>query len=549
MTRRLLALVAAGALSTSAALVGAGARPTFFPDDPLRQDPETQDASGVRQWTVNDAYDFIENSFLDPGDRRAVRAQNVNTLDEVPDSSWFTNRLGTRVMTADEVETGPIVGTGPAPGTWTIVEGKNEGITPGLTMTDTRGDQYFIKFDPPSNPEMATGAEVISTQFFHALGYHVPENYIAVLHPGDLRIDPTATIKGTNGKTRPFDRNDLDAVLAKGARNADGTYRVVASKALPGSALGPFRYHGTRPDDPNDIYPHEHRRELRGLRVFAAWLNHDDSRSINTLDTLVERDGRRIVRHHLIDFASTLGSGSTAAQKPRAGNEYIWEARPTFITVLTLGLYVRPWIKVKYPDFPAIGRIEAGYFTPERWKPEYPNSAFDNMRADDAFWAARLMTSFDDDLIAGAVKSGHYSDPEAESYLAQVLVTRKHKILQHWLNGVLPLVDFELSPEGLLTFTNVAVDVEAAQPAQEYRVRWFAFDNRTGTATPVGDEAASPMLSAQAPATLLGNGSAYVMAELRGTHATHTGWAMPLKVYFRHEASNEWQLVGLERQP
>ena len=145
---------------------------------------------------------------------------------------------------------------------------------------------------------------------------------------------------------------------------------MVASKALSGTPLGPFRYYGTRPDDPNDIYDHEHRRELRGLRVFAAWLNHDDSRSVNTLDTLVEHEGRRIVRHHLIDFASTLGSGSTAAQKPRAGNEYIWEARPTFITMLTFGLYVRPWIKVQYPDLPSIGRIEAAYFAPERWKPD-----------------------------------------------------------------------------------------------------------------------------------------------------------------------------------
>ena len=463
MTRRLLALLAAGAVSSAAILV-AGSGSKFFPDDPLRQDPETQDASEVREWDITDTYDFVENSFLGPGDQRDVRAQNVNTLDEVPDSSWFTNRLGSRVMTADEVETGPIVGTGPGPGSWTIVAGKNEGITPGLTMVDEKSDLYFVKFDPPSNPEMATGAEVISTQFFHALGYHVPENYIAVLHPADLRIDPAATIKDTNGKTRAFDRRDLEAVLAKAARNADGSYRIVASKGLPGKPLGPFRYHGTRPDDPNDLYPHEHLRELRGLRVFAAWLNHDDSRSINTLDTLVERDGRRIVRHHLIDFASTLGSGSTAAQKPRAGNEYIWEARPTFVTMLTLGFYVRPWLKVKYPEFPAIGRIEASFFTPERWKPEYPNSAFDNMRADDAFWAARLMTAFDDDLIAGAVKSGRYGDPEAESYLAQVLITRKHKILQHWLNGVLPLVDFELSPEGVLTFANVAVDIKAAEP-------------------------------------------------------------------------------------
>jgi len=195
MRHRLLAAIALCVVSSGAAALVAGGGPKFFPDDPLTQDPETQDASGVRKWVINEAYDFIENSFLDPGEHRDIRALNVNTLDEVPDSSWFTNRLGTRVMTAEEVETGPIVGTGPAPGTWTIIEGKNEGITPGLTMVDSRGDLYYVKFDPPSNPEMATGAEVISTQFFHALGYHVPENYIAVLHPADLRIDEAATIK------------------------------------------------------------------------------------------------------------------------------------------------------------------------------------------------------------------------------------------------------------------------------------------------------------------------------------------------------------------
>jgi hypothetical protein len=110
-------------------------------------------------------------------------------------------------------------------------------------------------------------------------------------------------------------------------------------------------------------------------------------------------------------------------------------------------------------------------------------------------------------------------------------------------------VEFELSPEGVLTFTNIAVDVKAAQPATEYRMRWFAFDNQTGTATPVGDEAASPDLSAKAPAALLGKHPDLVMAELRGTHPQHAGWATPLKAYFRRQPSNEWQLVGVERQP
>jgi len=45
-------------------------------------------------------------------------ALNVNTLGEVPDSSWFTNRLGRYDMTIDEVVRGPNQVEGPAPGIW-----------------------------------------------------------------------------------------------------------------------------------------------------------------------------------------------------------------------------------------------------------------------------------------------------------------------------------------------------------------------------------------------------------------------------------------------
>jgi hypothetical protein len=81
------ALLAAGAGSAN------GRR--FYDDDPIAREPESQDASGVAEWDIELLVDFLINLFARPGDKqRDVRAGNVNTVDEVPDSSWFTNRIG-----------------------------------------------------------------------------------------------------------------------------------------------------------------------------------------------------------------------------------------------------------------------------------------------------------------------------------------------------------------------------------------------------------------------------------------------------------------------
>ncbi len=438
------------AIASGLALSAAGQK--FYRDDPIWRDPETQNASSVKSIKISQQYDFAENTFLKAGDRTNRRAVNVNTVDEVPDSSWFENRIGREPWDIDRIVRGPDRGTGPAPGTWTVTDVKTEGITPGLTIKDSKGDVYFVKFDPPSNPEMASGAEVISTKLFHAFGYHVPENYIATFRREDLVIAPGMTVDDEDGRPRAMDNEQLDDVLKKGARREDGSFRVLASKAIPGKPVGHFKYYGTRPDDPNDIYPHEHRRELRGMVVFAAWLNHDDSRSINSHDTLQQENGRAIVRHYLLDFGSTLGSGSTQAQTTRAGNEFIWEARPTFVTMLTLGFYVRPWVKVKYPDLPAVGRIESTYFRPETWKPEYPNPAFLNARPEDYFWGARILSRIPDGAVKGAVETAKFSDPRATEYLGEVLLERKAKVLRSWLNATNPVVDLQLHGFGCAVF-------------------------------------------------------------------------------------------------
>ncbi|MDQ3421274.1 MAG: hypothetical protein M3541_21305, partial [Acidobacteriota bacterium] len=200
-------------LGLGTVLPGAGQK--FYRDDPLWRDPETQDASAAKPVATSQQYDFIENTFLDAGDDDGRRAVNLNTVDQVPDSSWFTNRIGRDRWTTEQLVRGPNVEGGPAPGPWTIVGAKSEGITPGLTIRDSAGDTYFIKFDPPGNPEMASGAEVISTKFFYAFGYHTPENYLATLRRDSLVIGDSAVVADADGKRHAIEERDLDSLFEK----------------------------------------------------------------------------------------------------------------------------------------------------------------------------------------------------------------------------------------------------------------------------------------------------------------------------------------------
>lgn len=542
------AFSAVAAITLGSALMAGAAGQKFYRDDPIWTDPETQDGSGVKRIRASHQFDFVENTFLGAGDKTNRRAVNVNTVDEVPDSSWFTNRIGRERWPAERIVRGPDTGAGPAAGPWTVIEAKSEGITPGLTVKDSTGETFFIKFDPPSNAEMASGAEVISTKFLYAFGYHTPENYIAILQPYSLTIRPGTKITDDDGTERNMEPRDLRDLLKKGARRPDGAYRVLASRGIPHAPIGTFRYYGTRPDDPNDIHPHEHRRELRGMVVFAAWLNHDDSRSINTHDVLVTQGNRAVVRHYLLDFGSTLGSGSTQAQTTRAGNEFLWEARPTLVTMLTLGFYVRPWLKVKYPELPAIGRIESSYFQPELWKPEYPNPAFSNARPEDQFWAARIVAALSDDAIRGVVSTAQYTDPRATQYLTQTLLERRTKVLMAWLNVTNPVVNVAMSPSGALTFNNAAQDAGVAKAAEHYTLAWSRFDNATATHAAAGAEERVTTTSGQAPRELLTSGADYIAVTIRAFDSNRPAWRHPLVAYFRR-AGDAWALVGLERNP
>ena len=525
--------------------VSRGAAPLFYPDDPILTDEDTLfDASGAREIPASVYYDFIENTFLTPGDNRAVRALNINTVDEVPDSSWFTNRLGHRSLSLGELTRGPNRVDRVSIDGWPVVEGKGEGSTPGWRVADPDGQIYQIEFDDQRFPERMSGAEVIGTLFYHAIGYHVVETYLVEVDPARIVLAPDATVVD-EGVVRSFVRLDVEDVLDRAARLPSGNYRAIASRFAEGDSLGPFRYHGTRPDDPNDIVLHEHRRELRGNRVFASWLNHVDSRGINSLDMLVGPEDGRHVRHYLFDFGSIIGGGPGVAGQPRAGHEYILDWGKGFKTLASLGLYRRPWLRVRYPDTaPSVGRFEAESFDPLAWRPEYPNPAFRNLLLDDAYRAARIVSRFSDDEIRAVVGTARYSDPTATSHVAETLIARRDAIARLWLNELNPIHHPRLDRQGLLTFDNDAVVAGVATEPTDYVLTWYRVDNATGEHTQVGDEIWTTGPKGRIPAPL--RQDEYVAVLIRGIHPVMTGWLRAARVHFRRLVEG-WETVGIER--
>ena len=547
-TSRLLGAFA-GAVTMAAAgtMLTSAASPKFYPDDPVWIEHDTQDASAIKPLEVDLFVDLASNLVSGRQASAARRAANINTVDEVPDSSWFTNRLGYRPMTAADIATGPDTTAGPADGAWTVTSSKSDGITPGFTVKDKTGERWFLKFDPPGYRGMATGTEVVVTKLMWALGYNVPENHIAYLRREQLVVGEGATFTPPGRKARAMKGNDIDNLLKAANRETDGSYRVVASRALPGKPVGRVRFVDTRPDDPNDLVPHQDRRELRAYGVFAAWLNHVDAKAINSLDVLVAENGRSFIRHYLIDFGSALGSGGVAPADYWAGSEYMVQPRDVARQMATFGFSVPKWRTTPFYEARAMGRLprRSADFNPEEWKPRVPNQAFLHARADDKFWAARKLTALSTDMIRAAVRAGEFGDPAVEAFLVRALVERRDIIGRTYLTAVNPITAPALDETGVLTFMNAAVEADFARVPRAYQAAWSTFDNTTREAQQFNETSAAGT-QLPAPVDLPRTNGSFVKIEVNAMGTTCASWRKPVSVYFRLDQDG-WKLVGFER--
>jgi hypothetical protein len=547
MHTKTLALVSLISITALAGFVSVSATgPRFYRDDPIPRVPEPHDASGAAPSYLDLLYELTYNSFALPKQNPSgLRAQNVNTIDEVPDSSWFTNRIGTKALTIDEIVRGPNAGLPPDPSRWVIWRQKTSGTHAGITAKDAKGETWFLEFDPDYYPNAATAAAVMGTKFFWALGYNQVESFVTTFDPKRVEIDPDALFTRPNGKRTPITRADIKKVLEHAPRRPDGTYRAFAGRLIPGKIIGRYRYQGTRPDDPNDLVPHEQRRELRALGVFGAWTNVTDFKAENTVDTIVTENGHAIVKHYLQDVGSSFGM-SNDLYTWDVSWEHFYDGHAMAKRLLSFGFALSPWQTVKYTEGPEIGKFEGDRFDPRTWRGHTPNAAIMEMREDDAFWAAQRVGAFSNEMIRAIVHTGEFSDPSAEKSIADIMIKRRDKIVRTYLPAVNPIVTPRLE-NNQLSFENAAVAADVSKAPEGYRASWFQFDNATGSTRPLS-ETTSATTVIDAPPDLPTVADSFILVQLSADSNEHQAWQRPIHAYFRLDA-NGWKLVGLERLP
>ncbi|MBX3228423.1 MAG: hypothetical protein KIT84_07210 [Labilithrix sp.] len=443
------------------------------------------------------AWDAADNTFFRPLAKIwAVdvekEARNVNALDEVPDSAWFTNRLGVKHPSEEELKRGAckpedmLDPDAAKEAEWVIDQGKPNGASPGFRVKIGGKKKYMFKTDFKKEPERPSAAAAIGTAAYHAVGFNTSCEQVLFVDPKVFKLMPGLKVTANDGVTRPFDEAALEKVFGEAVKR-EGRYRFQASAWLGGYLIGPFKYEGTRSDDPNDVIPHENRRDLRGGRLLAAWLHHFDAREQNSMDSWMAVDKASPesspgwVKHYYLDTSDCLGSvWDWDGISRRMGDSYLLDWKDVGVDFITLGAIERPWErKSMKPGQEMFGYFHWDEFDPERWRNEYPNPAFSRATERDNAWMARILSRFDRRDIQALVEIGRFSKPEAEAFVTEVLEQRLRKIVARYLTVLSPIADLRVEGDALCGVDlarrrGVRPDADYTYRADPYPVRALA---------------------------------------------------------------------------
>ncbi|HEX5064081.1 MAG TPA: hypothetical protein VFV99_32115 [Kofleriaceae bacterium] len=494
--------------------------------------------------------DFYDRSVEDPlmntlSLPQKQRARGVNAVDEVPNSTWFTNRIGVRDMSPQEIANGPLGDEGPEPHKpWTVHSTKPGGTEVGFIITDARGVKYGLGFDTPEWPEMETGNAVVVNRLLWAFGYNVPDERIAYIRPEDLVPAANAQVKDSQGRRlRQLDRKELDRQLALVSHAPDGRIRVLASRWLSGESLGGTNPTGVRKGDPNDVIPHEDRRDLRGQYPVFAWLEHLDLVRGNFLDMLIapHDPAHRYVVHYLLDFGRSLGAIAVIDKNLRANHRYLVDWSDP---IWTFGTEPRSWGKHAAPLLTGVSpTFVATGFDPGAWKPNLPYQPFDSADRFDMFWGTKILGRFTPEQIRAAVEAGRFSDPRTVDYLTDTLIRRQQATMAYWYVRVNPLDKFTVGPNGLC-FEDLAM-MGRLVPGAPTRYELASYDR---DARPLGTVTIN---AAQGGATCTGSvklsnvNGGYTIVKITTLRPVANG--STIVHLARAPKSAEWRVIGVMR--
>jgi hypothetical protein len=394
---------------------------------------------------------------------------NANAFDEVPNSTWFTNRNHIKYVAPEVIRTGPFDGVIPAK-PWTVTGLKKGGFNLGFQMKDAEGRRWIVKLDRKGYPQLGSGAATVSNRLAWAAGYNISLDQAMTFLHGDLKFE---TKPPKPGDDPPVTDAQIQDILTHVAQSSDGRYYGSASLFLPGKPVGPMDLHGRRKDDPNDWFKHKNRRELRGLDVFYSWLNNWDVKDQQSLD-MYGKPGDYLT-HYLLDLNGSLGAAAEGAKPLPYGFENRVDFEWTLRRTLTLGFVTEPWRKAhQETGIPSVGNFSAE-FHPKHWRPLSEVPPFRKMMQRDAYWGAKLVASFTDAQIAAAIDAVGYEDPRAPEYLLRTLAARRDRVARYWFDRVAPL-DFFRVEDGVLRFHDLALDRGYTGP-REYEVEVDSSDD------------------------------------------------------------------------
>jgi hypothetical protein len=506
------------------------------------------------------AWDGIDNSIFRPlselfAVQASEEAMNFNAFDEVPDSSWFENRIGARAMTDEELMRGGCMpdemlrGEDAPDGSWVIDKGKDNGSSPGFRVKVPGKGKYMLKSDAPV-PERPSAASVIGAAAYHAAGFNFSCEQVVYVKRSALKLLPGLTVTDNTEVSHPFDQARLDKLL-DGTTKKGEYIRFQASAWLEGRLIGPFRYERTRDDDPNDVIPHQDRRELRGGRLLAAWLDHFDAREQNSMDMWVAANPKNgpdsspgYVRHYYLDTSDTLGSTwDWDGISRRLGHSYVLDWGDIGLDFATLGFLSRPWDREHIePGFEKFGYFSKNDFVPEGWVNEYPNPAFSRMTERDGAWMARILARFTPAFVHRLAEMGRFSDSRDTEYIAGVLESRLEAILARYLTKLSPMADVHVEPGDRLCGVNLA-EMRGVRPASAFAYSARAFGQAVGVA-----RGAAGNVCITLPHVAPDGGPADDAAERYVNVEIADGVARPLEAYLYDLGPKRgYRLVGLER--